>query len=131
MGCASSSPADEAPPAGTVAGVFDAPGTKEKPTKNYNRPKWKSPEPITTSQLKKKREEFWDTQPHYGGDRNIWDALKAACEADQDTCRLLIESAGIIVAAHDMTVCYDERGAKYELPKYVLSDPLNLMKDKE
>jgi len=29
----------------------------------------------------------------------IWDALKAACEADQDTAKIIIESAGIIVAA--------------------------------
>jgi hypothetical protein len=29
-----------------------------------------------------------------------------------------------------MTICYDERGSKYELPKYVLSDPSNLMRSK-
>ena len=41
----------------------------------------------------------------------IWDALKAACEApDMETTRLLIESAGIIVSTRDMTTCYDERG---------------------
>ena len=28
-----------------------------------------------------------------------------------DTARLIIDSAGIIVASKDMTVCYDERGA--------------------
>lgn len=27
-----------------------------------------------------------------------------------------------------MTICYDERGAKYELPKYVLSDPSNVIR---
>ncbi|GIL51983.1 hypothetical protein Vafri_7947 [Volvox africanus] len=126
MGCVSSSPVED-PAAGN--GPFDVPGTKDKPTKQYARPKWKSQEPMTLSQLQKKREEFWDTQPHYGGDRNIWDALKAACEAEPETCKLLVESAGIIVAAADMSVCYDERGAKYELPKYVLSDPINLIRD--
>jgi Ubiquitin-binding domain len=30
----------------------------------------------------------------------------------------------------DMTICYDERGAKYELPKFVLSDPSNLARSK-
>lgn len=25
-----------------------------------------------------------------------------------------------------MTICYDERGAKYEIPKYVISKPSNL-----
>lgn len=100
---------------------------REKPTTNYKKPQWKSDEPITLEQIKARREEFWDTQPHYGGSREIWDALKGACEAeDIDTAKLIIESAGIIVVAHDMTVCYDERGAKYELPKYVISNPINM-----
>lgn len=29
-----------------------------------------------------------------------------------------------------MTICYDERGEKYELPKYVLSNPSNLQRSK-
>ncbi|PNW75735.1 hypothetical protein CHLRE_12g538950v5 [Chlamydomonas reinhardtii] len=126
MGCASSSAAAAEEDRATFDGVAGGPN---KPTKQYMRPKWKTQEPMTASQLKKKREEFWDTQPYYGGDRVIWDALKAACEADQETCKLIIESAGIIVAAPDMTICYDERGAKYELPKYVLAEPVNLTKD--
>jgi hypothetical protein len=41
----------------------------------------------------------------------IWDALKACCEAeDMETAKLLIEAAGVIVASSDMTICYDERG---------------------
>ena len=47
----------------------------------------------------------------YACNTEIWDALKAACEApDMETTRLLIESAGIIVSTKDMTICYDERG---------------------
>ena len=61
----------------------------------------------------------------------IWDALKAAAGADLGTARLLIESAGIIVARPDMTVCYDERGARYELPPYVLADPRNLQQHQQ
>lgn len=60
----------------------------------------------------------------------IWEALRAVCEADLPTAKIIVESAGIIVAAEDMTVCYDERGAKYELPKYVISDPANLIRSK-
>lgn len=30
---------------------------------------WKHPHPITVEQLKQTREEFWDTAPHYGGQR--------------------------------------------------------------
>lgn len=40
----------------------------------------------------------------------IWDALKAACEADMDTAKVILDSAGIIVASEDMSICYDERG---------------------
>jgi hypothetical protein len=59
----------------------------------------------------------------------MWDAIKVACESDDmDTARLILETAGIIVARHDMTVMYDERGAKYDLPKYVLSEPSNMLR---
>lgn len=32
-------------------------------------PKWKSDEPMSVEQLRQEREQFWDTQPHYGGNR--------------------------------------------------------------
>jgi len=41
----------------------------------------------------------------------IWDALRAAAEADLTLAQAIIESAGVIVQNADMTVCYDERGA--------------------
>ncbi|EFN57096.1 hypothetical protein CHLNCDRAFT_15068, partial [Chlorella variabilis] len=78
--------------------------------------------------LQRMKDEFWDTEPHYGGDRVIWDALRAACEADLETARIILDSAGVIVAAADMTICYDERGRKYELPRYVISPPSNLQR---
>lgn len=41
----------------------------------------------------------------------IWDALRAATEAsDLAHAQLIVESAGIIVSAADMSTCYDERG---------------------
>ncbi|WRX26577.1 DC-UbP/UBTD2 [Theobroma cacao] len=57
----------------------------------------------------------------------IWDALRAAAEAELILAQAIIDSAGVIVQNDDLTICYDERGAKYELPKYVLSDPINLI----
>lgn len=89
----------------------------------------------------------------------IWDALRAAADADLDLAQAIVDSAGIIIPNADMTLCYDERGkysilprffirtlwwsylrnsrsqalfiagAKYELPKYVLSEPTNLIRD--
>ncbi len=32
-------------------------------------PKWESDEPMSVEQLRQEREQFWDTQPHYGGNR--------------------------------------------------------------
>ncbi|KAK3431149.1 hypothetical protein EUGRSUZ_E02796 [Eucalyptus grandis] len=57
----------------------------------------------------------------------IWDALHAAAEADLTLAQAIVDTAGVIVQRADLTICYDERGAKYELPKYVLSEPTNLI----
>ncbi|KAL0289558.1 UNVERIFIED_CONTAM: Ubiquitin domain-containing protein 2 [Sesamum calycinum] len=101
----------------------------EGTAKKIRKPKaWKHPQPITKSQLIQLREEFWDTAPHYGGTKEIWDALRAAAEADLTLAQAIVDSAGIIVQNPDLTVCFDERGARYELPKYVLSEPKNLIR---
>ncbi|WOK95720.1 ubiquitin domain-containing protein 1 [Canna indica] len=102
----------------------------EETAKKLRKPKaWKHTQPITREQLRQMRDEFWDTAPHYGGQKEIWDALRAAAEADINLAQAIVDSAGIIVSNADLTVCYDERGAKYELPKYVLSEPSNLVRD--
>ncbi|GJM89537.1 hypothetical protein PR202_ga05739 [Eleusine coracana subsp. coracana] len=99
-------------------------------SKKLKKPKpWKHSEPITLAQLKQMRDEFWDTAPHYGGQKEIWDALRVAAESDLTLAQTIVDSAGIIISNPDMTLCYDERGAKYELPKYVLSEPTNLIRD--
>ncbi|XP_021772285.1 ubiquitin domain-containing protein 1-like isoform X1 [Chenopodium quinoa] len=98
--------------------------------KKIRKPKpWKHTEAITREQLNRMREEFWDTAPHYGGRQEIWDALRAAVEAELSMAQAIVDSAGVIVQNPDLTVCYDERGAKYELPKYVVSEPTNLIRD--
>ncbi|KAL6574122.1 hypothetical protein OROHE_001664 [Orobanche hederae] len=109
---------------------LQSPETPKKITKPKS---WKHTKPITGEQLKELREEFWDTAPHYGGSKGfmkIWNALKAAAEtSDLAFAKTLVDSAGIIVEKSDLTVCYDETGAKYELPNYVLSEPTNLIRD--
>lgn len=98
--------------------------------KKIKRPKpWKHTEDIDRAQLKQMRDEFWDTAPHYGGKKEIWDALRAAAEAEINLAQLIVDSAGIIVQSEDLSTCYDERGAKYDLPKYVLSEPTNIKDD--
>ncbi|KAK1699334.1 hypothetical protein QYE76_016031 [Lolium multiflorum] len=103
----------------------------DESSKKLRKPKpWKHTQPITPAELKQMCDEFWDTAPHYGGQKEIWDALRAAAtEADLTLAQTIVDSAGIIVSNPDLTVCYDERGAKYELPNYVLSEPTNLIRD--
>ncbi|GFP96962.1 ubiquitin domain-containing protein 1 [Phtheirospermum japonicum] len=94
---------------------------KNETSKKIRKPKaWKHSEAITRGQLKQMREEFWDTAPHYGGRK---------AEADLSLAQAIVDSAGVIVQNPDLTTCYDERGAKYELPKYVVSEPTNLIHD--
>jgi Ubiquitin-binding domain len=40
----------------------------------------------------------------------IWDALKAATEADLSLAQAIIDSAGIIVSNPDLSICYDALG---------------------
>lgn len=77
------------------------------------------------------RDEFWDTvgQGHYGGDVVIWQALRAAATAPCGDDAVILSAAGVLVppaggGGGGDVVVWDERGRKYELPPYVLSDPV-------
>lgn len=74
---------------------------------------WAHTEPITRAQLTNMREEFWDTSPHYGGQREIWEALRAAAEADLKLAQTIVDSAGVIVQNRDLTLCWDERDMSF------------------
>lgn len=44
--------------------------------KKIRKPKpWKHSEPITREQLMQMRDEFWDTAPHYGGQKGMLSTL--------------------------------------------------------
>jgi hypothetical protein len=90
-------------------------------------PPWRGPPGASLERLERERTVFWETAPAYGGAQPMWDALKAASEllraGDPTTARLVLDSAGIVVARADLSVCFDERGAKYDLPNCVLADP--------
>ncbi|KAF5780799.1 putative Ubiquitin domain-containing protein 1/2 [Helianthus annuus] len=102
---------------------------RDRTTKKLRKPKpWEFPRPVTWSQLVQMRDEFWDSAPHHGGKKEIWDAIHAAAEeADIELAQTILDSAGVIVHKPDMTVCYDETGTKYKIPRYVLSEPTNLI----
>ena len=40
----------------------------------------------------------------------VWDALKAATEAETAFAQAIVDGAGIIVTSDDLSCCYDERG---------------------
>ncbi|KAL4563371.1 hypothetical protein LXL04_027412 [Taraxacum kok-saghyz] len=88
---------------------------------------WAHTEPITRAQLNAMRAEFWNGIPQYGGQREVWEALRAAVDAELHLAHTIIDNAGIILHAHDLTVSFDENGARYDLPLYVLSEPTNLI----
>ncbi|KAL0903900.1 hypothetical protein M5K25_025960 [Dendrobium thyrsiflorum] len=117
-------------------------------TKKIQKPKpWKNPQPLAMTDLRRMREEFWDTAPHYGGQKDFlhsihqleWGLFDMGIGFPRAQAPVaILDSAGVILANADMTLVYDERGkqlsqlksAKYELPKYVLSEPTNLIHDK-
>ncbi|CAF1404186.1 unnamed protein product, partial [Rotaria sordida] len=94
-------------------------------------PKWKSDVPITENQLRRKREEYWDTAPAFEGRKEIWDALRGACYAieqnDIDLAQSIINCANISLPRGTLLDCYDELGTRYQLPVYILSSPTNLI----
>eukprot|EP00794_Sanderia_malayensis_P005431 gene5431-6110_t len=96
------------------------------------KPKWKSEVALTRNQLQSKRDEFWETSPAYEGKREIWDALKAACETDDvSLAQAIVDGANIILPTGSLTDAYDELGNHYVIPVYCVSLPLNLITNEE
>ena len=68
---------------------------KNKPL-SAEKPKWKSEIAMTKNQLISKQDQFWETSPAYEGRKEIWDALKAACETDDvSLAQAIVDSANI------------------------------------
>ncbi|KNC48954.1 ubiquitin domain-containing protein 1 [Thecamonas trahens ATCC 50062] len=110
MGCSQSSAAGSS---GPLTGVV---------------PKWKSDEPMTKDDLARKREEFWDTAPYYGGNEECWAALKSAVEApSRSAANDILLAAAITVPSGVLTESYDRLGYKYEIPLYCLKEPSNMV----
>ncbi|CAH8549799.1 unnamed protein product [Heterobilharzia americana] len=105
---------------------------KNRPLKRSS-PRWRSTFPISVSQLQKKRDEFWDTAPAFEGRIEIWNALKVVADfcqkQDYDMAQAILDGACITLPSGTLCDCYDELGARYQLPLYVLSQPSNLLPD--
>ncbi|KJE97774.1 ubiquitin domain-containing protein 1 [Capsaspora owczarzaki ATCC 30864] len=93
-------------------------------------PSWAAEVHVNRAMLAHKREEFWSTAPEFGGQREIWQALKGAAEtSDHALAQAIVDGAGISLPLGQLTDAYDERGYKYTVPLFCLSDPSNLAAD--
>lgn len=89
---------------------------------------WASNPPLDRAEIERRRKEFWDTAPAYEGRREIWDALKAACDEDDTTMAQAILTASDIKLPHgSLTVCFDATGTKYIIPRFCICYPTNMI----
>jgi len=79
--------------------------------------------PQSKNELKSLRQDFWRscTSDH----RQVWLALREAAETDAETTRLLLQVAEIFTEKDSMMVCLDSTGVRYELPAFVINDPVS------
>ena len=68
--------------------------------------KWTNDGPINEAQLKRMREEYWDTAPKYEGRKEIWEALKGASEAfeakDYDLAQAILDGVEMTLPHGEM-----------------------------
>ena len=89
---------------------------------------WSSPVPVTASDLLKQRRQFWETAPTYGGNPQIWEALKMACEGDDDEVAMaLLLSLKVVIPRPGEA--YDSTGFRYEIPAFCVSMPENVVNE--
>ena len=105
-----------------------------KPFKPRRDGTWASPLPMTRTQLHQQRTEFWETAAQYDGQVATWNSIRVAVELshqnDLPTAQAVLDSAGITIPTGDLGLgCYDERGHRFVVPEYVLSEPSNIMDD--
>ncbi|KAJ0796943.1 putative Ubiquitin domain-containing protein [Helianthus annuus] len=83
-------------------------------------------QPITLSELQEMRNMFWQNAVRLDGRLEIWEALRAATEGNLRNAQKIIDDNKIRLGNPDMSVCYDDRGTRYDLPLFVLSEPTNM-----
>ena len=83
---------------------------------------WTSDGPINEAQLLQMRQEFWDTSPSFEGKKEVWEALRGACEAveqgDYELAQAIIDGVGVTLPnGTGSYVCIDPL---YTVVEYVL-----------
>jgi len=93
---------------------------------------WSTPSPVSRAQVLRRRDEFWDTSPSYEGRAEIWQALRLACDSEDDELAYaIIDSANIRLPQGTLEHAYDELGNLYRIPDYCRSFPTNMRSDEE
>lgn len=78
---------------------------------------------VPPEELARKRAEFWDTRVE--GDLESWKLLRMACEADDSaSAEAIVQAGGLSFAQGTIQVCYDSSGRKYELPPFIINEPV-------
>ncbi|KAJ5074630.1 ubiquitin domain containing 1 protein-related [Anaeramoeba ignava] len=94
-------------------------------------PLWESNPPITKEQYKLLKLDFFQTAHIFGGSKEIWKTIQASLEMeDKNKAQLILEAADIKIP-QNILECYDSKGYKYEIPPYLISEPINLIKEKK
>jgi hypothetical protein len=60
----------------------------------------------------------------------VWNALKASIDTDMATAKMLLDSAHVTMENDTISVCWDRRGIKYEIPTFVINDPVSFTSGK-
>jgi hypothetical protein len=84
--------------------------------------------------LHRQRTEFWETAPQYDGLEATWNSIRVAVELshqnDLPNAQAVLDSAGITIPTGDLGLgCYDERGHRFVVPDFALSEPSNILDD--
>ena len=84
----------------------------------------------TQEEVAKKREEFWDTRVE--GSPDAWRVLRMAVDApDSSSATEIIKAAGLRFATDQLAQTYDDTGVRYDLPPFIMSEPVRYGKRQE
>jgi hypothetical protein len=83
---------------------------------------------ITPNQLQQKRQEFWVNLRV--NNRSSCLVLKQAVDADAASAKLMLEMEGFILENGTMEKCLSPNGHRYEIPPFVLVDPIRFIDPK-
>ncbi|OMJ72593.1 hypothetical protein SteCoe_28924 [Stentor coeruleus] len=78
---------------------------------------------ITKKDLKIKRQEFWDYQTKTNRKKS-WVYLKQIVESSESEAKVLLSIGKFKTLDSSMNICISPKGHRYEIPSFVLVDPL-------